>query len=1066
MRFQVLGDVTIVADEGPVPLSSYRQEQLLALLVCARGRIVTAETLIDALWGERLGPRAGKNLRVLVHRLRRTLDAPERIRHDRSGYTLSARPEEVDAWHFADLAERARRTLNEGKPEAASVLQREALALWNGRAFSGLDGVAQLAEAAERLEQDRRRLLTERIDTDLALGRHAEVIPELLSMVAEDPLVESTTARLMVAMHRAGLRTEALETYRRTRAVLADELGLEPGPQLRALEQAILRGDTRVDLDPRPEAAPAKDQAPPPPAPPPAAPSLLPAGVSDLTGRDTELRWLVSVLRDRPAAAPVVCAVSGMPGVGKSALALRAAHDLRDAFPDGQLYVNLRGAGAEPVEPSHVLSRFLRALGVAGTAIPDGLDERAEVFRAHLSDRRVLVLLDDAANEAQVEPLIPAGNGCAVVITSRGALTALPGAQRLALGVLGNAAAVRLLGTITGRAELTSGTAAAMRLAELCGHLPLALRIAGARLAARPHWTVDRLLSRLTAEHDRLDELTHGTLSVRASLALGYSGLDEPGRTLFRRLGLVDTPDFAGWVAAALLDMGPGGDTGRHDTGPHGDTGPHDDAGPHDIGRRDTGPQDAEPQNAGPRGIGPRGIGSRNAGPQDAGPRDSRSRDTWSRDTWSRDAEEILEGLMEARLVDYAGQDGTGEPRYRVHDLVRLHARERAETDDPPGAVTAALTRLAGGYLALAERAHRRQYGGDYTVLHGDGPRWDCGEATSDRLLADPSGWLRGERLGLVAAVEQAARLDLSEMCWDLAMTAVTLFEAQGHFDDWRHTSETALAAALRAGDRRGEAAMRYSLGTLALFRQRYTDARPHLEAALPLFEAVDDRHGQALTLRNAALIERVEGRAETALDSYRRALRMLREVGDRHAEAHVLGSMAQIHIEHDRPGAAAPLLETALAVYRDLGNTRGVAQILNRLGLLHLRRHDPVRAKDAFEQVLVAARVAGDRIGEAYGMLGMGEAELLAGELDHAANLLDSALLLAEGLGEPFVAARARLACGRLAAERGERELAVAMLDRAVREFADIGLPVWHERALDARRALDGTFSTPPTPC
>ncbi|WP_344917710.1 AfsR/SARP family transcriptional regulator [Streptosporangium oxazolinicum] len=1012
MRFQVLGDVTIIADGRPVPLSSRRQEQLLALLVCARGRIVAAETLVDALWGERLGPRAGKNLQVLVHRLRRTLDAPERIRHDRSGYTLSARPEEVDAWHFADLAEHARRTLNRGEPAAASVLQREALALWNGRAFSGLDGVAQLAEAAERLEQDRRRVLTERIDTDLALGRHAEVIPELISMVAEDPLVESATARLMVAMHRAGLRTEALDAYRRARTVLAEELGLEPGPQLRSLEQAILRGDTRVGLDPQPEtAAPAR---PPDPATPPdPAPSLLPAGVSDFTGRDTELRWLVSVLRDRPAAGPVICSVSGMPGVGKSALALRAAHDLRDAFPDGQLYVNLRGAGTEPVEPSHALSRFLRALGTAGTAIPDNLDERAEVFRARLYDRRVLLLLDDAADEAQIEPLIPAGNGCAVVVTSRGALTALPGAQRLALGVLGNAAAVRLLGTITGRVELAADTATAGRLAELCGHLPLALRIAGARLAARPHWSVDRLVSRLAAEHDRLDELTHGTLSVRASLALGYSGLDEPSRTLFRRLGLVETPDFAGWVASALLDTGPH-DAGTHDTGPH----------------------------------------------------DAATRDTASNYTGSHDAEEILEGLMEAQLVEYAGQDGIGEPRYRVHDLVRLHARERGATDDPPGATDAALTRLAGGYLALAERAHRRQYGGDYTVLHGDGPRWDCGEATSDRLLADPSGWLRGERLGLVAAVEQAARLGLSEMCWDLAMTAITLFEAQGHFDDWRRTSETALAAALRAGDRRGEAAMRYSLGTLALFRQRYTDARPHLEAALPLFAAVNDRHGQALTLRNAALIERVEGRVETALDGYRRALRMLHEVGDRHAEAHVLGSMAQIHIEHDRPYAAAPLLETALAAYRDLGNARGVAQILNRLGLLYLRQNDPERAKDAFGQVLAAARSTGDRIGEAYGLLGMGEAELLAGELDHADNRLDAALLLAEGLGEPFVAARARLACGRLAIERGEHELAASMLDRAVREFADIGLPVWHERALDARRALDGMMSSPPTPC
>ena len=490
------------------------------------------------------------------------------------------------------------------------------------------------------------------------------------------------------------------------------------------------------------------------------------------------------------------------------------------------------------------------------------------------------------------------------MITSRSALTALPGTHRLVLGVLTSTAAVGLLGTITGRAELTSdGTdgATAEQLAELCGRLPLALRIAGARLAARPHWTVDRLVSRLVAEHDRLDELTHGALSVRASLALGYSGLTEPGRTLFRRLGLVETPDFAGWVAAALLD--------------------------------------AEP----------------------------------------RDAEDVLEGLMEAQLVEYAGLDGIGEPRYRIHDLVRLHARERGETDEPPASVGAALTRLTGGYLALAEQAHRRQYGGDYTVLHGEGPRWDCGAAASHRLLADPAAWLRSERLGLVAAVDQAARLELSETCWDLAMTAITLFEAQGHFDDWRHTSETALAAVRRAGDPRGEAAMRYSLGTLDLFRQRYTAARPHFDAALPLFEAVNDQHGQALTLRNAALIERVEGRAGTALRRYRRALRMLREVGDRHAEAHVLGSIAQIHIEHGRADAA-PLLETALAVYHDLGDLRGAAQILNRMGALHLRQGRTEQAGAAYRQVSAASQAIGDRIGEAYGLLGMGEAELLRG--------------------------------------------------------------------------------------
>jgi len=972
MRFRVLGDVTLIVDGSPAHLSSRRQEQLLALLVCARGQVVSAETLIDAMWGERLGPRAGKNLQVLVHRLRRTLDDPGRIRHDRSGYALSAAPEEVDAWQFADLAVRARNALDAADLETAVALQREALALWHGRAFAGLDDVAALAEAAERLEQDRKRVLAERIDTDLALGGHAEIIPELISLVTADPLAESMGARLMLAMHRAGRRTEALDAYRRIRTALAEELGLEPGPQLRSLEQAILRGDPHAGLDSGTRARPAqdKDQAAPP--------CMLPPRVGDLTGRDGEIGRIVDVLRSRPPGAPVICAVSGMPGVGKTALAVQAAHDVRDDFPDGQLYVNLRGAGSEPVDASQALGRFLRALGTPGTAVPDGLDERAEAFRARLSGRRVLVLLDDAADEAQVDPLIPPGDGCAVLITSRAALTALPGARRLVLLVLDAGASVELLDAITGRAELTTDATTAARLAELCGWLPLALRIAGARLAARPHWTVERLISRLEAERDRLDELTHGTLSVRASLALGYSGLAERSRVLFRRLGLLEIPDFAGWIAAALLDEEP------------------------------------------------------------------------------RDAEDVLEGLVEARLVEYAGMDDLGEARYRVHDLVRLHARERGEADEPPGATAAALTRLTGAYLTLAEQAHRRQYGGDYTVLHGDALRWDCGEPTTARLLEDPGGWLRSERLGLVAAVEQAAGLGLSETCWDLAMTAITLFEAQGLFDDWRHTSQVALDTARRAGDARGEAAMRYSLGTLELFRQHYTAARPHLDAALTLFEAVDDHHGQALTLRNAALIERVEGRAGTALRGYRQALRMLREAGDRHAEAHVLGSIAQIHIEQSRPEAAARLLETALAVYRDLGNTRGGAQILNRLGALHLSQGAAGQAEDAFRQVLAASQAVGDRIGEAYGLLGIGEALVLARDLDGAAERLEHALATATELGEPFLTARARLAGGRLAAARGDPDLARTLLDTAAEAFAEIGLPVWHERAREELRAVE----------
>ncbi|MBP2702274.1 tetratricopeptide repeat protein [Microbispora sp. RL4-1S] len=1005
MRFQVIGAVSISDGDVAVPLTSPRQEQLLCLLVCSRGRTMPAEALTDALWGGRRAGRPGKNLQVLVHRLRRTLGDPGRIRHDRSGYSLVATADEVDAWLFDDLAERGRRALDRGDLEVAATLLAEALALGDGPAYPGLHDIPQLAHAAERIEQERRQVLAARLDAELALGRHIQMIPELVALLAADPLVESSAARLMTALHRAGRRAEALDVYQRTRAVLAGELGVEPGPSLRALHAALLRGEeipspaaaspggepaeagevpeagkareAEREAGNAGEARPTDDRAPEEPA---QAPALLPPPIGDMTGRDAELGEVIAALA-RP---PVVCVLSGMAGVGKTALAVQAAHALRDSFPGGQLFVNLQGAGGEPVTPHQALGRFLRALGVAGPAVPEGVDERAEVFRGLLSHRRVLVVLDDAADEEQVQPLLPAGDGCAVLITSRGRLTALPAARGVPLGLLDSGAAVELLRAVSGRAEFRRGHPPAEELAALCGRLPLALRIAGARLAARPHWSVPRLVSRLAAEHDRLDELTHGPLSVRAGLALGYSGLAEVPRTLFRRLGLIETPDFAGWVAAALLDSG------------------------------------------------------------------------------TRPAEDALESLVEAQLVGYAGVDGVGEPRYRMHDLVRLHAKERAAADDPPGAAEAALGRLAGAYLALAEEAHRREYGGDYTVLHGPGRRWRPDPATADRLLADPGGWLRGERLGLVAAVGQAAAAGLHEVAWDLAMSAVTLFEAQGHFDDWARTARTALDAARRAGDLRGVAAMRYSQGTLEIFRQRYAAARPHFEAALQGFTSVGDRHGQALTLRNSALIERVEGRLESALAAYRRALGMLREVGDRHAEAHVLGSIAQIHVERGDGGEAEPLLRTALRVYRELGDPRGTAQILNRLGGLHLAEGRPADAGRAFQEVLTTARAVGDRIGEAYGLLGLGEAALLDGGLDQAAAHLDAATALAVGLGEPFVAARACLARGRLAAESGEHERAAALLGQAAARFDEIGLPAWHARAVEARRAAEGLASRP----
>ncbi|GAA3157836.1 AfsR/SARP family transcriptional regulator [Nonomuraea salmonea] len=839
MEFRVLGTVQVLDGGQAVPVASRRQEQLLALLVCRAGRAVTTETLIDELWPERAGPATGKNLQVLVHRLRRTLGDPGRVVLDRSGYRLRAQVQEVDAWHFTDLAEHGQSALRRHDAAGAADLLGRALALWRGPAFSGLTEVGALADAAALLERQRRQALTARMDAEMALGRHAEIVPEAAALLAEDPLDEPVAARLMTALHHSGQRKEALEVYRRTRAVLVRELGVEPGPQLRGLEQAILRGDAEIG----------------PPRRPAEAPGLLPPAVPDLTGREAELDRLSEILAGRRAGPPVPCVISGMPGVGKSALAVRAAHDHLASFPDGQLYINLRGAGARPVPPHDALARFLRALGVSGASIPESTDERAEVYRARLSGKRVLVVLDDAADEGQVEPLIPAGAGCAVLITSRAALTALPGAYRLALGGAGRGRG-RPAAQHDHRPSLRGRRRGRRRPARCAVRAAAAGPAHRRRPAGGPPPLVDRP-ARGTARHRASPT---GRAHPRAAVGAG-----EPGARLLRpgRAG-PDAPSPAGAAGHAGLRVLERGGPARR------------------------------------RRQGRRGI---------------------------------LERLLDAQLVEYAGVDGIGEPRYRLHDLVRLHAKERLAADEPEGEGDAATIRLLGSYLALAEQAHRRQYGGDYTVLHGDAPRWDLDAATLDRLLADPAGWLRSERLGLLAAVDQAARLDLSETCWDLALTAVTLFEAQCHFEDWERTSETALAVAMHAGDVRGEAAMRHSLGSLDLFRQRYAAAKPHLDAAVDLFAAVGDRHGQALALRNAALIDRMSGAPDTALGRYRRALAMLREVGDRHAEAHVLGSIAQIHIDQGRTATAAPLLAQALAMYRELRDQRGAAQILNRTG-------------------------------------------------------------------------------------------------------------------------------------
>jgi DNA-binding SARP family transcriptional activator/tetratricopeptide (TPR) repeat protein len=536
MDFEVLGPLRMRHGGKPARLSAPMHRTLLGVLLTRANTPVPVDVLVDALWAGQRDPRAAKKLQLHVHRLRGTLDDPTRIRFEHGGYTLQVHPGELDAECFEAALDEA---TNTGEPARAVALLRTALRLWRGEPFSDVIDLPLLRAEADRLTERRLAGLARLYAAELACGHANTIIPELVELAGHHPMREQLQGLLMTALYQAGRQAEALEVYHRTRGALIEQLGLEPGNELQRLERAILTGDPMLET----------------PRTPAITPAQLPADITDFTGRKAQLarvKHLAGVADRSPAA---LIAITGKAGVGKTTLAVHAAHGLRGHYPDGQLFVNLRGTEAHPLTPPDVLARFLRSLGMDRTAIPDDVEERAALYRSRLADRRLLILLDNAASEAQLRPLLPGTPGCAVLVTSRTRLAGLTGTQLVDLDIFEPDQAVELLARIAGPLRIAAEPAAAREIVRLCGFLPLAVRVAGARLGARPHWRLDRLEADLTDEHHRLDQLRFGDLEVRASLALSYDSLDAVTQRAFRRLGLLEIRDFAPWVTAALLDI-------------------------------------------------------------------------------------------------------------------------------------------------------------------------------------------------------------------------------------------------------------------------------------------------------------------------------------------------------------------------------------------------------------------------------------------------------------------------------------------------------------------------------
>ncbi|MEO6502594.1 MAG: BTAD domain-containing putative transcriptional regulator [Jatrophihabitantaceae bacterium] len=545
MELLVLGPLDLMSEGQRIQLGGHRQRVVLAMLTLNANRVISVEQLADAAWGPAAPPTARAQIQTCVSSLRRLLAQarqPEAIETRDPGYLLHLPSEHLDLTCFQRLLAEASSCTREGELEEGLAKLRAALGMWRGEPLADLDSEV-VRRYAVNLTERRREAQLERTRLEIELGSHAGAVAELHDMAAANPFSEEPHRLLMLALHRSGRQAEALDVYRRARSLFVHNLGIEPSQRLVDLEHTILNGDSSSAPVPNPPsqqvARVAED-----------IPHLLPADVGDFVGRSSELEVIANQLDTcfhSPPALPVL-SISGPAGVGKSALAIHAAHAGAPRFVDGQLYASLRDS-----QPHGARVQLLYSLGVERSSIPDDPQLCAGLFRSKLAGKRILLILDDVLNEEQVSSLLPGSSTCAVIVTSRRRLAGLAGACRVDLSVFSDSQALNFLGRVVGVERVAAERGAAEDIVNSCDRLPLALRIAAARLVARPQWSLSQLAKRLSREGDPLHELSHGGMDLSTVISYSQHDLSPRSALLFRLLTLVESPTCTTGVAAALL---------------------------------------------------------------------------------------------------------------------------------------------------------------------------------------------------------------------------------------------------------------------------------------------------------------------------------------------------------------------------------------------------------------------------------------------------------------------------------------------------------------------------------
>lgn len=944
LRFAVLGPLRAWRDGEQLNTGSPQQKALLAAVLLRGGHTATAGELVDALWGEEPPQQALAALRTYASRLRKVLGSDVLV-SESGGYALSTASPGIslDLDQASQLALEAEKFASSGDRAQARDRFCEALALWDGEPLAHLPG-PYAENQRVRLEEWRLSLVEHRFDLDLQVGCHAEAVSELTALSATYPLRERLRELLMLALYRSGRRAEALAVYTDTRRLLGEELGVDPRAELSELQQRILRADEALTFSPETPRA----------ATPQVAPRQLPATVKDFTGRSSFVQELGEQLASSEGSVMAVSAVAGIGGVGKTTLAIHVAHAAKDHFPDGQLYADLQGASASPAEPTAVLGSFLRALGIADNAIPDSVEDRSALYRSLLSGRRVLALLDNARDAAQVRPLLPGTEGCAALITGRTRMVDLAGAHLVDLDVMSPDEAMTLFTKIVGAERVRSEREAAMDVVAACGFLPLAIRIAAARLASRRTWTVSVLARKLGDERRRLDELQAGDQAVRATFELGYGQLDTEQARAFRLLGLAEGPDISLHAAAALLD-------------------------------RDT-----------------------------------------------EGAEDLLESLVDTSLLESAAPG-----RYRLHDLVRLYARDCAQHSQHDGREgEEALSRLLDFYVATATRMFAIEHPGERTVEHM-APTVSPGLGFTDRTTA--LDWLFTEAAAVLACVRQNKDTGNLRHAVDLLIATKDLADSGVHSQSYEHAATLIRDAADAADHACAGARARIMLTHAHTVAGRFTQADEEAQNAMLLALTAEDPLASSYPPNDRGIIATSQGRYEDAEDYLHQAIDAFRKDRNRPSEASALCNLSRVHTATGRHESAIQLAGQGVAIYQDMGFTMRLANGRYTLGsaLSHAGRieeglQELTKAKDLFHD-------SRQTRWEGVTHFRIAEAHLRDGEAAKAARHAEQAIAL-RVIGGEWRRATVLVVLGSALAQLGQEGRARACWEEAHEVFERLG--------------------------